>query len=65
VIYSSDLWISGTVPNAKDTGTTSGVTYVGGQVKGQIQTADLVFANHSVDAQAFRTSLPVTLLEPL
>ena len=33
-LYSSDLWVAGTVNNAQDTGKTSSVSYVGGEVQG-------------------------------
>ncbi|TRM63783.1 aspartic peptidase domain-containing protein [Schizophyllum amplum] len=50
---SSDLWVAGSVKNAKDTGHTSGVTYAVGAVKGPIKTAELEFSGFTVPDQAY------------
>ncbi|KAL1725508.1 aspartic peptidase domain-containing protein [Schizophyllum commune] len=50
---SSDLWVAGSVNNAKDTGKKSGVTYAVGAVEGPIKTAELEFAGFTIPDQAF------------
>ncbi|KAL1752852.1 aspartic peptidase domain-containing protein [Schizophyllum commune] len=50
---SSDLWVAGSVNNAKDTGKKSGVTYAVGAVQGPIKTAELEFAGFTIPDQAF------------
>jgi hypothetical protein len=35
-MYSSDLWVAGSVPDAKETGKNSGVNYAIGSVKGPL-----------------------------
>lgn len=53
IIHSSDLWISGTVNNANDTGKTAKVQYAVGGVSGSIQTAKVQFLGYEIDDQAF------------
>ncbi|TFK87338.1 acid protease [Polyporus arcularius HHB13444] len=50
---SSDLWVVGDAPNAKDTGKSAKVTYAVGEVQGAIKTAELGFAGYTVDNQAY------------
>ncbi|KAF5330098.1 hypothetical protein D9758_018669 [Tetrapyrgos nigripes] len=50
---SSDLWVAGSVSNAKDTGKSAGVTYAIDSVEGEIKTADLVFSGYSISDQAY------------
>ncbi|KAF9783229.1 acid protease [Thelephora terrestris] len=50
---SSDLWVAGSVPNAKETGKNSGVTYAIGAIQGPVQLADLNFTGYVVSDQAF------------
>jgi hypothetical protein len=51
---SSDLWVADTnVPNSKDTGISSSVTYAVGQASGPVMTAPLVFAGYTIPNQAF------------
>ncbi|KAL1743093.1 aspartic peptidase domain-containing protein [Schizophyllum fasciatum] len=50
---SSDLWVAGTVKNAKDTGKKSGVTYAVGAVEGPIKTAALEFSGFKIPDQAY------------
>ncbi|KAI0755224.1 acid protease [Daedaleopsis nitida] len=50
---SSDLWVVGDVPNAKNTGKTAKVTYAVGEVEGPILEAQLDFAGYTVNDQAF------------
>ncbi|KAF8650126.1 hypothetical protein AX16_005363 [Volvariella volvacea WC 439] len=51
----SDLWVahSGSVPNSRFTGYTSGVNYAVGSVRGPVKTATLEFAGFTVPDQAF------------
>ncbi|KAJ8481247.1 hypothetical protein ONZ45_g15374 [Pleurotus djamor] len=55
---STDLWVAGTVPNARDLGKTSGVNYAVGSVRGPIKTAALDFAGYTVPDQAFLEIVP-------
>ncbi|KAI0775709.1 acid protease [Trametes elegans] len=50
---SSDLTVTGSVPNAKDTGKTAAVTYAVGNTNGPIKTANLEFEGFKVNDQAF------------
>ncbi|KAI0706826.1 acid protease [Cerioporus squamosus] len=50
---SSDLYVVGDVPGAKDTGKTGQVTYAIGSTKGPIKTATLEFEGFQVKNQAF------------
>ncbi|KAK7468975.1 hypothetical protein VKT23_003473 [Stygiomarasmius scandens] len=50
---SSDLWVAGSVSNAKDLGKTTGVTYAIDSVQGEIKTANLEFAGYTVKDQAY------------
>ncbi|KAL1939796.1 hypothetical protein VTO73DRAFT_9496 [Trametes versicolor] len=50
---SSDLTVTGDVPNAADTGKTAGVTYALGDTKGPVKTATLNFEGFTVQNQAF------------
>ncbi|KAI0270006.1 aspartic peptidase domain-containing protein [Gloeopeniophorella convolvens] len=50
---SSDLWVAGDVPGAKDTGASTSVQYAIGDVKGPVKTAPLNFLNFTVPDQAY------------
>jgi len=50
---SSDLWVTGDVPNAKDLGKSVSLNYAVGNAHGDINTADLTFAGYTVNDQAF------------
>ncbi|ETW81523.1 aspartic peptidase, partial [Heterobasidion irregulare TC 32-1] len=50
---SSDLYVAGSVPNAKDTGTSTAVVYAIGSAQGPIKTSKLDFAGYTVNDQAF------------
>ncbi|KAI0373720.1 acid protease [Pilatotrama ljubarskyi] len=50
---SSDLWVTGNVPNAKNTGKSTKVQYAVDAVEGSILTAPLEFAGYKVEDQAF------------
>ncbi|KAG8854723.1 hypothetical protein FRB96_007408 [Tulasnella sp. 330] len=50
---SSDLYVFGVVPGARDTGHTSNFSYGIGSVFGNLMEAPLTFASHSVPSQAF------------
>lgn len=50
---SSDLYVSGTIPNTQNTGKSAGVQYAIGQVEGPVQLANLDFLGFSVPNQAF------------
>ncbi|KAI1794873.1 aspartic peptidase A1 [Ganoderma leucocontextum] len=50
---SSDLWVTGSVSNAKDLGKSVSLSYAVGNAAGDIYTADLQFANYTVTDQAF------------
>lgn len=52
-LTSSDLWVSGTILNANDTGVSAGVQYAVGSVYGNVKTSILTFLNFSVPGQAF------------
>ncbi|KAI0771201.1 acid protease [Trametes elegans] len=53
---SSDLWVTGSVPNTKSTGKTAKVQYAVDSIQGSIYTAPLEFAGYSVSDQAFTSS---------
>lgn len=53
LLFSSDLWVAGDVPNSNDTGVSAGVQYAVGGVDGKVKTAPLTFLNFSVPNQAF------------
>jgi hypothetical protein len=53
LLFSSDLWVAGDVPNSNDTGVSAGVQYAVGGVNGKVKTAPLTFLNFSVPDQAF------------
>lgn len=53
LLFSSDLWMSGDVPNSNDTGVSASVQYAVGGVNGKVKTAPLTFLNYSVPDQAF------------
>ncbi|KAJ7601198.1 aspartic peptidase domain-containing protein [Mycena floridula] len=55
---SADLWVAGTVPNAVDSGKTSGVQYAVGSVQGPIKFAPVEFAGYTVADQAFLQVTP-------
>lgn len=52
---SSDLWVAGTVPNAKTTGVQGGVSYAVGSDSGPIMTADMTWDGYdfTITDQAF------------
>ncbi|KAI0357462.1 aspartic peptidase A1 [Trametes cingulata] len=50
---SSDLWVTGSVPNAKDVGKSVSLSYAVGNAAGDVYTAQLEFANYTVQDQAF------------
>ncbi|OSD07489.1 acid protease [Trametes coccinea BRFM310] len=50
---SSDLWVTGSVPNAKDVGKSVSLSYAVGKAAGDVYTATLEFANYTVQDQAF------------
>ncbi|KAI8978777.1 acid protease [Trametes punicea] len=50
---SSDLWVTGNVPNAKDLGKSLSLSYAVGNAAGDVHTATLEFANYTVQDQAF------------
>ncbi|KAI0269972.1 aspartic peptidase domain-containing protein [Gloeopeniophorella convolvens] len=50
---SSDLWVAGAVPGAKDTGATASVVYAVGADSGPVQTAELKFLDFTIPDQAF------------
>ncbi|KAH9851502.1 acid protease [Lenzites betulinus] len=50
---SSDLWITGSVPNAKDVGKSVSLSYAVGNAAGDVYTADLSLAGYTVKDQAF------------
>ncbi|KAI0669255.1 acid protease [Trametes maxima] len=51
---SSDLWVTGNVPNANDLGKSVSLSYAVGRAAGDVYTAPLQFANYAVQDQAFR-----------
>ncbi|KAL5522149.1 hypothetical protein ACEPAF_2006 [Sanghuangporus sanghuang] len=55
---SSDLWVIGDVPGAKNLSIESGVNYAEGSAEGFISTADLEFDNYVVKDQAFISVIP-------
>ncbi|KZT67266.1 acid protease [Daedalea quercina L-15889] len=50
---SSDLWVTGTIPETTDLGVAESLSYAVGTAKGDINTADLQFGNYSVEDQAY------------
>ncbi|KAH7914245.1 aspartic peptidase domain-containing protein [Hygrophoropsis aurantiaca] len=50
---SSDLWVTGSVPNAQDSGKSVTLSYAVGTAAGDIYTAPLEFDGYSVSNQAF------------
>ncbi|KAI0755225.1 aspartic peptidase A1 [Daedaleopsis nitida] len=50
---SSDLWVTGAVPNSKDLGKALSLSYAVGKAAGDVFTADLEFAGYTVPDQAF------------
>ncbi|KAI0784762.1 acid protease [Abortiporus biennis] len=50
---SSDLWVTGDVPNTKDTGKSVSLSYAVGNAAGDINTADLTFNGYTVPDQAY------------
>ncbi|KAI0315898.1 aspartic peptidase domain-containing protein [Amylostereum chailletii] len=50
---SSDTWIAGVVPGAKDTRAETTVNYAIGQAKGRVKTATLQFLGYTIYDQAF------------
>jgi len=50
---SSDLWVAGAVPGAKDTGATAQITYAVGSAQGPVKTADLTILGYTVKDQAY------------
>jgi hypothetical protein len=59
-IISTDLWVGGNVPGAKDAGKTAKVQYVVGAAEGPIKFAELEFIGFNVTDQAF-SAYPATL----
>jgi hypothetical protein len=56
---SADLWVADTdVPNTKDAGLTSSVTYAVGQASGPVKFASFEFAGYTIDNQAFIEAPP-------
>ena len=51
--YSSDLWVSGTVPTTKDLKIPASVSYASGSASGSINTAELIFDEFTVKDQAY------------
>ncbi|KAI9507214.1 acid protease [Russula earlei] len=58
---SSDLWVSGTVPNANDTGISATIPYAVGSDSGPVKTADLNIVGYSVPSQAYIEVTPSNL----
>ncbi|KAH9065101.1 acid protease [Lactarius deliciosus] len=50
---SSDLWVTGAVPRAEDTGTSASVQYAIGSAEGPVKTAQLEILGFTVPDQAF------------
>lgn len=50
---SSDLWVTGDVPNSVDTGKSEKLSYAVGMAAGDINTADLTFGGYTVSKQAY------------
>ncbi|KAG6334062.1 hypothetical protein ID866_5025 [Astraeus odoratus] len=50
---SSDLWVTGSVPNAQDTGKSLTLSYAVGNAAGDVYTAPFSMGSYSVDDQAF------------
>lgn len=55
---SADLWVAGTVPNAKNSGKSSSVQYAIGSVEGPIEFAELQFSGFTVPDQAYLQVTP-------
>lgn len=54
---SSDLWVTGSVPNSKDSGKSTKLEYAVGEASGDIFYAPLTFDGFNVTDQAFRASI--------
>ncbi|KAI0632395.1 acid protease [Trametes polyzona] len=50
---SSDLWVTGSVPNSKDLGKSLSLSYAVGKASGDVYTAKMDFAGYTVEDQAF------------
>lgn len=50
---SADLWVAGSVPNAKNLGKSVSLSYAIGTAKGNVNTAPLSFGSYTVQDQAF------------
>ncbi|KAH9948908.1 acid protease [Amylocystis lapponica] len=50
---SSDLWVTGTIPQTKDIGKSVSLSYAVGTAAGDVNTANLQFGNYTVDDQAY------------
>ncbi|PCH39890.1 acid protease [Wolfiporia cocos MD-104 SS10] len=50
---SSDLWVTGTVPNTNDLGKSVSLSYAVGDAAGDVNTATLNFGNYTVENQAY------------
>ncbi|KAF9646038.1 acid protease [Thelephora ganbajun] len=55
---SSDLWVAGSIPSAKETGKNSGVDYAIGSVRGPVKLANLNFTGYIVNDQAYLEVTP-------
>ncbi|GLB38617.1 putative peptidase A1 family protein [Lyophyllum shimeji] len=55
---SSDLWISGRVPNSSRTQFSSAVSYAVGSVEGPVKTAEVEFAGYKIPDQAYLEVTP-------
>ncbi|EJD00455.1 acid protease [Fomitiporia mediterranea MF3/22] len=55
---SSDLWVSGDVPNTKNLSIEAEVDYVDSSAKGFINTADMVFGDFTIKDQAYINAIP-------
>jgi hypothetical protein len=53
---SSDLWVEGIVPAAKNTGVLGEITYAKGSARGPIMTSDVQFAGYTIQDQPFSES---------
>lgn len=59
---SSDLWVSGTVPNTKDLKIAASVSYAEGSASGSINTAELIFDEFTIKDQAYSTCITFTIM---
>jgi hypothetical protein len=50
---SSDLWVTGNIPNAQDSGVAATISYAVGQAGGDINFATMKFDDYTVEKQAF------------